>query len=145
MSSFTSPLCVKVLDNGDKYELIESFEYYIDEKDGAIFCVNVGFITDFATIPRIFWSIYPPFGRYTKPAVLHDRMCDAFLNKETYNNITKDISKLPATLKDKKITRKQADRYFLESMKAIKVNKFTAYCLYFSVRLYAIIKYGRKA
>ncbi|VVQ23656.1 DUF1353 domain-containing protein [Pseudomonas fluorescens] len=31
-----------------------------------------GFVTDFASIPRVFWSILPPDGLYTYPAVIHD-------------------------------------------------------------------------
>jgi hypothetical protein len=34
--------------------------------------VPIGFVTDFASIPRIFWSILPPDGKYTYPAILHD-------------------------------------------------------------------------
>jgi len=34
--------------------------------------VPTGFVTDFASIPRIFWSILPPDGEYTYPAILHD-------------------------------------------------------------------------
>jgi len=43
-----------------------------------------GFETDFASIPRIFWPILPPTGRYSKAAVLHDYLyglpnCSRFL------------------------------------------------------------------
>jgi hypothetical protein len=34
--------------------------------------VPVGFVTDFASIPRPFWSIFPPDGLYTYPAIVHD-------------------------------------------------------------------------
>jgi hypothetical protein len=34
--------------------------------------VPIGFVTDFASIPRIFWSILPPDGKYTHPAIMHD-------------------------------------------------------------------------
>jgi Protein of unknown function (DUF1353) len=34
--------------------------------------VPVGFVTDFASIPRIFWSLLPPDGKYTHPAIVHD-------------------------------------------------------------------------
>jgi hypothetical protein len=34
--------------------------------------VPVGFVTDFASIPRIFWSLLRPDGRYTYPAIVHD-------------------------------------------------------------------------
>jgi hypothetical protein len=34
--------------------------------------VPVGFVTDFASIPRVFWTLLPPDGEYTYPAILHD-------------------------------------------------------------------------
>jgi uncharacterized protein DUF1353 len=34
--------------------------------------VPVGFVTDFASIPRKFWSFLPPDGKYTYPAIVHD-------------------------------------------------------------------------
>jgi hypothetical protein len=34
--------------------------------------VPVGFVTDFASIPRVFWSLLPPDGEYTYPAIIHD-------------------------------------------------------------------------
>jgi hypothetical protein len=36
--------------------------------------VPVGFITDFASIPRAFWSFLRPDGEYTYPAIVHDWM-----------------------------------------------------------------------
>jgi hypothetical protein len=34
--------------------------------------VPVGFVTDFASVPRIFWSLLRPDGNYTHPAIVHD-------------------------------------------------------------------------
>jgi hypothetical protein len=34
--------------------------------------VPIGFVTDFASIPRVFWSALPPDGKYTHPAIVHD-------------------------------------------------------------------------
>jgi len=34
--------------------------------------VPPGFVTDFASIPRVFWSILPTDGDYTYPAIIHD-------------------------------------------------------------------------
>jgi hypothetical protein len=34
--------------------------------------VPIGFVTDFASIPRMFWSMLPPDGLYTYPAIVHD-------------------------------------------------------------------------
>ncbi|WFU40133.1 DUF1353 domain-containing protein [Bradyrhizobium sp. CB82] len=34
--------------------------------------VPAGFTTDFASIPQVFWSLLPPDGEYTYPAIVHD-------------------------------------------------------------------------
>jgi hypothetical protein len=34
--------------------------------------VPVGFVTDFASIPQIFWSLLPRDGQYSYPAIVHD-------------------------------------------------------------------------
>ncbi len=34
--------------------------------------VPIGFITDFASVPRPFWSALPPDGEYTYAAIIHD-------------------------------------------------------------------------
>ena len=36
--------------------------------------VPTGFVTDFASVPRVFWSLLPPDGLYTYPAIVHDYM-----------------------------------------------------------------------
>ncbi len=145
MSSFREPLDVRVRDDGKHYEVLDTFTYYLDNNKEALLKVEQGFITDFASVPRVFWSIYPPFGRYTKCAVLHDRLCVAFLNKELWNNVAVDKDKLPVALQNRFVRRYEADKLFLDSMKAIKVNAFTRFVLYASVRVYAIFKYELKA
>ena len=151
MSSFTNPLCVKVLDDGKHYEVLEDFTYYTTSNKHRVFKVQKGFITDFASIPRIFWSIFPPFGRYTKSAVLHDRLCVGFFNNETWFDVMDlDSSKKEELLKAQpelqtKVTRRFADKIFLESMEAVGVERKTRIILYLSVRIYAIFRYGFKA
>ena len=122
MASFLKPLLVKVLDDGKYYELIEELSYYRESNKDDIIIIPKGFIFDGATVPRIFWTIIPPLGRYTRAACLHDYLIDVKWRKE------------------KVITRKEADIIFLESMKAIKVNKLLAYTMYSAVRFYSIIK-----
>src|SRR5690348_11529740 len=34
--------------------------------------VPIGFVTDFASIPRVFWTMLPKDGLYTYPAIIHD-------------------------------------------------------------------------
>ena len=99
MSSFTKPLIVEVLDDGENYALKEEFSYYREGDEKNIITVPKGFITDFASTPRLIWSILPPFGKYAKSAVLHDFLCQKYHRGE--------------------ILRKEADHIFLESMKIL--------------------------
>lgn len=36
------------------------------------FVIPRGFVTDLASVPRLFWTAFPPCGKYTTAAVLHD-------------------------------------------------------------------------
>lgn len=65
---FTTDLVVKEIDDV-RWQLASDLVYH-GNKD--IFTVPAGFKTDFASVPKIFWNILPPTGRYTKAAVLHD-------------------------------------------------------------------------
>ena len=42
------------------------------EADFQAISVPTGFVTDFASIPRVFWSVLRPDGEYTYPAIIHD-------------------------------------------------------------------------
>jgi len=73
MINFHTGIKIKPLFN-NRFELLESWQ-----------CKNVkvpkGFVTDGATIPRIFWSFIPPFKPKFLPAIIiHDYLCD----KEMY-------------------------------------------------------------
>ena len=55
--------------------------YYLDKEikwspgpgqDGPSVVVPAGFVTDLASIPRVFWSLLPSDGAYTFPAIVHD-------------------------------------------------------------------------
>lgn len=41
-------------------------------QEGSTVDVPIGFVTDFASIPRVFWSVLPKDGVYTYPAIIHD-------------------------------------------------------------------------
>jgi len=52
--------------------------------------VPVGFVTDFASIPRIFWSALRPDGQYTYPAIVHDYLYwEQSVSRETADAIFK--------------------------------------------------------
>ena len=68
-TSFT-PLKVEVLPDGRHYKLLEDMVVF-SHKIGVT-VIPAGFVTDFASVPRIFWNLFPPTGPYAKAAVYHD-------------------------------------------------------------------------
>lgn len=78
--------------------------------------VPKGFVTDFASVPRLFHAIFPPMGRYGVAALVHDYLC-----------VTKPVS------------RKQADQAFYSLMRRNNVKPWKAKVMYAAVRLYAIL------
>ena len=98
MSSFTKLLTVTKIGTRS-WRVERSFTYLIDFDD-TLESVEVpkGFVTDFASVPRVFWVLLPPDGRYTQAAVLHDFL---YFTQQ--------------------YTRRQADRIFLEAMAVLGV------------------------
>lgn len=75
--------------------------------------IPAGFITDFASIPRVLWSILPPTGGYGKAAVVHDR-----------------LYRTPGLC-----TRAQADAVLKEAMQFLQVGWWTRQVIYAGVRV----------
>lgn len=123
MNKLTSDLIVKSY-NTYQWELVEEFFFYFDaENRSSGITVPKKFITDFASVPKILWSILPPTGRYTKAALLHDYL---------YSNYCKvDLS------------RKECDKMFLKAMQILGVKKSTRTTFYYAVRLFGK-KYFKK-
>lgn len=115
MSQFTTPLRVEFL-NGRLWKTIEPFVFQYGNYPAAP-CVTIevprDFVMDFASIPRIFWSILPPTGIYGKAAVVHDWL----YRKQIYD-------------------RKTADLMFLQGMEVLEVPKWKRVVIYRSVRLF---------
>ena len=86
-------------------------------------CVPAGFKTDLASVPRFLWGKYPPFGSYTRAAIIHD-----YLYSTRYFG---------------KDSRKLADKIFREVMKLDKVPESTILQFYRSVRWWGWIVWGR--
>ena len=125
MSKFTKPLIVSPLPDGKMWKLIEPFSYYVGKKCDALYGITIevpaGFLTDFASIPRIFWSILGhPMGRYAAAAVLHD--------------FTYHTGIFP---------RKQCDKIFRQSMQVLKVPFWKCQIIYSAVRSFGWTAYNR--
>jgi hypothetical protein len=65
-------IAVRQLNETD-WKLIEPVGYTGNHED---FTVPAGFVTDFASVPRIFFWLLPSYGAYTKAAILHDFLID---------------------------------------------------------------------
>lgn len=48
-----------------------------------IFAIPAGYVTDFASVPRAMWSIFPPHGRMTTASIVHDYMYDRKMYEDT--------------------------------------------------------------
>ena len=103
-----------VLD-GRRATLTQAFRVRIYQTydDFAVTAITVpqGFTTDFASVPRAFWRIIPPWGEYNRAAVVHD-----FLYQQHRYN------------------RKVADRIFLELMTRLGVSWWKRRAMYSAVR-----------
>jgi Protein of unknown function (DUF1353) len=58
-----------VLPEGRRWRLVEGFRY---QGNVDSFAVPADFVTDFASVPRVFVWLLPRYGRWTQAAILHD-------------------------------------------------------------------------
>jgi hypothetical protein len=73
MSRFTDALVVTPLADGKTWVVLRDFGYDVGTEDsGDRVNVEIGFQTDFATIPRFLWVVLPRWGRYGNASVIHD-------------------------------------------------------------------------
>ena len=61
---------IEQLPDGRRWRLTDSFGFW--SFSTGLITVPQGFETDLASVPKLFWNILPPFGRYTDAAILHD-------------------------------------------------------------------------
>lgn len=96
------------------YFLREPIKWSPDQGQESLNSVSVpvGFVTDFASIPRIFWSLLPPDGIYAYAAIIHDYLY--------WQQITK---------------REDADLIFKHVMEDFKVSTVMVEIIYSAVRL----------
>ena len=122
MAKFLSELIVKKID-ARSWMLYTPFEYRVGHKDSdEVIKVPREFLTDFASIPRIFWTVLPPDGKYTGAAVIHDYLYS-----------------LRGELPKRRYTRKRCDQIFLEAMEVLDVSLWRRSTIYRCVRLFGWI------
>jgi hypothetical protein len=65
------PVPMTPFGDGKHSVLMADLSYRIGET-AFVIVVPAGFVTDFASVPRAFWALVPPFGRYQMAAIVHD-------------------------------------------------------------------------
>jgi len=102
-------LDVCILANGRTVKLLRPF---IVRSLGRRIEAPAGMMTDFLSIPRIFWRIWPPWGRYSPATVIHDWL---YQSGNT--------------------TRTEADRILLDLCRRLAVPGWQCRLIYWGVRL----------
>lgn len=115
---FLCPLELEWID-GTNWKLTAGFDYMSDVL-GRVVDVPAGFVTDFASTPRIGWSILPPTGPYGPAAAVHD-----------YLYRTPGLA-----------SKRQADAVFAEAMSVLKVPPETIKTMYDAVVLFGASSYN---
>ena len=131
MSQFTTRLEVTPLADGRKWKIIRTFRYDVGHLgSGVIITIPAGFITDFASSPRIFWPIVSPWGKWGKAAIVHDYL---------YQNHGEILIFKWYT------SRKHADDIFLEAMTVLGVAPWRRRLMYRGVRLFGWLAWKKSS
>ena len=121
MSGFTDVLVVSPLADGKTWVIVREFGYDVGgENSDDHIEVKIGFQTDFASVPRLFWAILPKWGRYGNAAIIHDWLY---------------------WIQDR--PRREADEIFLEAMGVLGVRHPVKYPMYWAVRLFGWLAWVR--
>ncbi|MBZ7942747.1 DUF1353 domain-containing protein [Campylobacter molothri] len=109
-------VCVKPYDK-DRFEVVLDYVFVLPSFKGLI---PKGFKTDGASIPRLFWSLFPPYkSEYFSACVIHDYLC------EKANSI-----------KDYKL----ADLALKEAMLLLGCSKFKSFVFYHACNTFHFLK-----
>ena len=97
---------LEVVPNTNKFRLLEDLTIMGHK-------IDKGFVTDFASVPRIFTPIVPKMGKYNRATIVHDYL-----------------------IVSGQVPRKEADEIFLDIMLKSGVNKIRAYVMFYAVSAY---------
>jgi len=107
----------------DHWRILSPFGYKISENEWIT--IPVGYLTDGASVPQIFWNMIPPWGVYGQAAVVHDILCE-------YLAVVRDGVKVD-------ITRARCDEILNEAMKVLGVPMAKRLMIYWAVCAYRLV------
>lgn len=106
----------------DYWVVKKGFIYYLDDSFTSYVYVPKGYLTDGASVPRMFWNIIPPWGSYGQACVLHDYLCEHYYYFDGLNSFTLD--------------RKNVNKIFNDAMKVAEVPTGKRKLIYAGVEAY---------
>lgn len=113
MSQFTSPFVGELIGK-NLWKVYEKFEYHVGSYPSEeVIVVPKGVITNFASVPRIFWSIISPIDEHGKAAVVHDFLYSVGC-----------------------YSKKRSDEIFREALQVLNVRPWKVFCMFWAVRLF---------
>jgi hypothetical protein len=125
---FVTDLFVEELNDSNDRRLTHDLIFYSAELRGYLMAPE-GAITNYADVPRAFWSLFPPDGPWKREATLHD--CG-------YRRTLKTLMGQPITL-----VKPLADNLFREAMSVNpRIGDKTREIMYRSVRRFGGRPYG---
>jgi hypothetical protein len=119
-AAFLTPLRSEQI-GAKRWLLTDDLVYRSASLHGIFVCTH-GFSTDYASIPRAFYSIFPPVDNYDRAAVLHDCAYGHALQDELGDRV--------------ELVKFWADRVFYEAMRASGVPLWQAWAMFKAVDLF---------
>lgn len=107
----------------DHWRVLKPFSYKISEEEHVT--VPAGYLTDGASVPKVFWNIIPPWGIYGQAAVVHDIICE-------YLTVVKNGA-------PERVSRARCDEILNEAMYALGVPDFKRMTIYAAVCAYRML------
>lgn len=107
----------------DYWRVTQGFRYYFgDPSEQTYVDIPEGYISDGASVPRIFWWLLPPQGDYGQAAVLHDYLCEHLTQIKNGQTVS--------------ITRVQADNALRNAMRDLDVPRWKRNIMFIAVATY---------
>lgn len=113
-------------DAGEEWILVDAvtckvnLENPITKEPVTYITVPARFKTNFASIPKIFWFIYGPTGKYNRAALVHDYLYTC-----------------------QRYSKKWCDKAFLDLMDQSEIGPWTRYPIYYSVKFFAFFAFNK--
>lgn len=129
MTPFDRPLTTQydalasALLGADHWRVTAPFTYLITDTQSV--SIPAGYLTDGASVPKVFWNIIPPWGKYGQAAVVHDLLCE-------YLTVLEDGHPVA-------ISRAYCDSVLNQAMQALGVPDYQRLAIYWSVCAYRIV------